>query len=81
MNMIGHYQVATDCDSAGETCFAESDQLLMHALVREPLFSPMCVKRDEVQRWIVPLKDTLQPRRSIGHAINYSGARRGEHRI
>jgi hypothetical protein len=65
----------------GETCFAENDQLLMHMLVREPLFSAMCVKRDEVQRRIVSLKHTLQPWRSIGHAINYGDARRGGHRI
>jgi hypothetical protein len=43
--------------------------LLMHTLVRQQLSSPMGVKRDEVQRWIVSLKDTLQSRRSIGHGF------------
>ena len=66
--------VATDCDSASETCFAESDQLLMRPLVREQLSSPMRVKPDEVQRWIVSLKDTPQSCRSIGYGFIVASA-------
>ena len=59
MNMIGHDHVATNCDSTGETCFAKGDEPFMHAFIRKQTSSAMRIERDEVQRWVVPLKDTL----------------------
>jgi hypothetical protein len=57
--MIRHDHVATDCHSTGETCFAKGDEPFMHAFIRKQTPSAMRIERDEVQRWIVPLKDTL----------------------
>jgi len=57
--MIGHDHAATSCDSTGETCFAKRDEPFMHAFIRKQTPSTMRVERDEVQRWVVPLKDTL----------------------
>ena len=59
MNMIGHDHVATNCDSTDETCFAKGDEPFMHVFIRKQSPSAMRIERDEVQRWIVPLKDTL----------------------
>ena len=59
MSMVRHDHIATDCDSAAEACFAESDESLMHEVICEQTLSAMRIKRDEVERRIVPSKDTL----------------------
>jgi len=57
--MIGHDYIPTDSDSAGKTCLTENDESLMHAFICEQTPSAMRIKRDEVQRWVVSLKDAF----------------------
>jgi hypothetical protein len=67
MNVIWHDHITPQANSAQLALLSEMNQRVVHARVCKKFPALMRIKSNKIQWWIIPLKDTMQPRRSMRH--------------
>ncbi len=67
MNVIWHNHITPEANSAQLTLLSEMNQRVVYARVCKKFPALVRIERNKIQRRIIPLKDTMQPRRSIRH--------------